>query len=98
MSHRLSSLCLDRLKLARKKKKSKSKHDNERDRERTRVKELLFKEDEDSTTTPTGSNGRNSPAVSSSSDRKTDAERRFEEVQKQRVCSANSNLATIRLT
>lgn len=46
------------------------------------VKALLFQEDEDNF--PSGS-GRNSPAVSSSSSRKTEAEKRFEEAQKRRV-------------
>ena len=42
----------------------------------------MFQEDEDNF--PSGS-GRNSPAVSSSSSRKTEAEKRFEEAQKRRV-------------
>jgi hypothetical protein len=42
----------------------------------------LFQEGEDNL--PSGS-GRNSPAVSSSSSRKTEAEKRFEEAQKRRV-------------
>jgi protein FAM32A len=66
----------------RKKKKAKSKADDEKNRERDRVKELLLKEDD--TGSPSGSS-RNSPAVGGSDDKKTDAERRFEEVQKRRV-------------
>lgn len=54
-----------------------------RDRERERVKELLFQED-DALKTPSGS-GRNSPATDGSASRKTEAEKRFEEVQKRRV-------------
>ena len=70
---------------ARKKSKSKSKPDNEKERERHRMKELLFKEDDAvKTGSPSGS-GRNTPDVGGSNDKKTDAERRFEEVQKQRV-------------
>jgi protein FAM32A len=70
---------------ARKKKKAKSKADDEKNRERDRVKELLLKEDDTvKTGSPSGSS-RNSPAVGGSNDKKTDAERRFEEVQKRRV-------------
>lgn len=65
------------------KSKSRSKLDSEHSLERERVKELLFEEEESAKTLP--SSGRNSPAVSGSSDRKTEAERRFEEVQKRRV-------------
>nr|AKF12273.1 hypothetical protein [Collybia nuda] len=75
----------------KKKKKSKSKQDPERDRERERVKELLFQEEE-SHKTP-GSSGRNSPAANSSSSRKTEAEKRFEEVQKRRLAERVAKLA-----
>lgn len=71
----------------RKKKKSKRTNEGEsKDQELDKVKELLFKEVEKEGT-PSGS-GRNSPAVegSSNSSRKTDAEKRFEEVQRKRVC------------
>ena len=47
------------------------------------IKALLL-EDEDKDNLPSGS-GRNSPSVSSSSSRKTEAEKRFEEAQKRRV-------------
>lgn len=57
--------------------------DSERELERERMKELLFKEEE-SNKTPSGSS-RNSPSASEASSRKTEAERRFEEVQKRRV-------------
>ena len=71
--------------IRRKKSKSKSKPDKEKERERDRVVELLLKEDDAvKTGSPSGS-GRNSPAVGGSSNNKTDAERRFEEVQTQRV-------------
>ena len=71
--------------IRKKKSKSKSKPDNEKERERDRVKELLFKEDDAVKAGSSSSSSRNSPAVGSSSDNKTDAERRFEEVQKRRV-------------
>lgn len=71
-----------------KKSKSKTKPDTEKDRERDRVKELLFKEDDSvKAGSPSGS-GRNSPAIGESGRKKTDAERRFEEVQKRRVRAA----------
>ncbi|KAL0951535.1 hypothetical protein HGRIS_008219 [Hohenbuehelia grisea] len=75
----------------KKKSKSKPKHDSEVDRERERVKELLFKEDKDPQS-PSGS-GRNSPATGGSSDRKTEAEKRFEEVQKRRLAERVAKLA-----
>ena len=75
---------------ARKKKKAKSKADDEKNRERDHVKELLLKEDDTvKTGSPSGSS-RNSPAVGGSNDKKTDAERRFEEVQKRRVSSLHN--------
>ena len=70
----------------RKKKKSKSKQETELEAERELAKELAFKEEAHSPT-PEGS-GQNSPAiVSNSNSRKTDAEKRFEEAQKRRVCT-----------
>jgi protein FAM32A len=69
----------------KKKSKSKPQPDNEKDRERDLVKELLLKDDDTvQTGSPSGS-GRSSPAVGGSSVKKTEAERRFEEVQKRRV-------------
>ncbi|KAG7099594.1 hypothetical protein E1B28_001424 [Marasmius oreades] len=69
----------------KKRKKSKIKEDSaEPERESKRVKESLSNEHVDSTATPPGS-GRNSPAASSSKSKKTDAEKRFEEVQKRRL-------------
>jgi len=77
----------------RKKSKSKSKPDKEKERERDRVVELLLKEDDAvKTGSPSGS-GRNSPAVGGSSNNKTDAERRFEEVQTQRLAARVAKLA-----
>ncbi|KAF5368449.1 hypothetical protein D9758_002270 [Tetrapyrgos nigripes] len=78
----------------KKKKKSstsKTKEDVERARERERVKQLLLKDDSDQPS-PSGS-GRNSPAVGSSSG-KTEAERRFDEVQKRRLAEKVAKLAT----
>jgi len=76
----------------RKKKSKPGKNESEREREKDRVKELLKQQDKSS---PSGS-GRNSPAMggSESSSRKTDAERRFEEVQKKRVRSMQLLLPT----
>ncbi len=72
----------------RKKKKSKSKDKGEessRDVEKERVRELeaLMREEETNVGSPSGSS-RASPAVVSH-DRKTAAEKRFEEAQRQRV-------------
>ncbi|KAF8973532.1 hypothetical protein BDZ97DRAFT_2053315 [Flammula alnicola] len=77
-----------------KKKKKKSKVKSEpptKDQDLERVKELLSQQD-DKDGSPSGS-GRNSPAVASSSTRKTEAERRFEEVQKRRLEKRISKLA-----
>lgn len=71
----------------RKKKKSKPKSDAPtKTEDLERMKDLLSQTDDKEATT-TGS-GRNSPALASSSSRKTEAERRFEEVQKRRVSFA----------
>ncbi|KAF8078882.1 hypothetical protein FPV67DRAFT_1466747 [Lyophyllum atratum] len=75
----------------KKKKKSKSKADSEKDAEREKVKNLLFREGE-SSNSPSGS-GTNSPAPSNSSSRKTEAEKRFEEVQKRRLAERVAKLA-----
>ncbi|KIY51291.1 DUF1754-domain-containing protein [Fistulina hepatica ATCC 64428] len=83
--------------VVKKKKKSKLIHDatTGRDREREKVKDLLFQDDGDSK--QSGSD-RNSPAVggsnsNSTSDRKTEAERRFEEVQKKRLAQRVAKMA-----
>ena len=54
--------------------------------DRVKALEKAIKEDEAKSASPSGS-GRNTPALASSSsgDRKTAAEKRFEEVQKKRV-------------
>lgn len=51
------------------------------------VKESLEREDKEKSQSPAPNSGRGSPAIpsASSSSRKTEAERRFEEVQKRRV-------------
>ncbi|KAI0964024.1 hypothetical protein AcW1_000943 [Taiwanofungus camphoratus] len=77
-----------------KKKKSKSKSkDKDKVVEEERVKEAeLTTQDEAKMGSPSGS-GRSSPAIGSS-DRKTAAERRFEEVQKKRLAARVAKLAT----
>ncbi|KAJ7597524.1 hypothetical protein C8J56DRAFT_818140 [Mycena floridula] len=68
----------------KKKKKSKAKADVDREKEQGRMKELLKSTEVEIITSP--GSGRNSPATEgSSSSRKTEAERRFEEVQKKRL-------------
>lgn len=69
----------------RKKKSSKSKS---KDKEQGDTVESALKEAVDPTPTssPAGSS-RNSPAASGPVDKKTSAEKRFDEVQKRRVCT-----------
>ncbi|KAG6868887.1 hypothetical protein C0993_008635 [Termitomyces sp. T159_Od127] len=76
----------------KKKKKSKPKADFEKDEDREKVKKLLFSEDK-SSESPSGS-GSNSPAPGGSSSRKTEAEKRFEEVQKRRLAERVAKLAS----
>ncbi|KAJ7631143.1 hypothetical protein FB45DRAFT_917627 [Roridomyces roridus] len=71
----------------KKKKKSKQKQESELDRER-----LQDRMQEEAKSSLPGS-GNNSPAPSGSSDRKTDAEKRFEEVQRRRLAQRVSKLA-----
>jgi len=82
--------------IVKKKKKSKSKSkDKERDDgEKERLKELeaVMREEESKSGSPSGSN-RNSPAAASSSDRKTAAEKRFEEAQRKRLAQKVVKLA-----
>lgn len=69
----------------RKKKKSKTKSDSTvKNQDSERVKDIVSLSN-DSDNALSGS-GRNSPAIAGSSSRKTEAEKRFEEVQKRRVC------------
>ncbi|EPT01516.1 hypothetical protein FOMPIDRAFT_1048672 [Fomitopsis schrenkii] len=85
----------------KKKHKSKSKpktKEREKSTEAELVKELelLTKEDDLKSPSPSGS-GRNSPAIASSStasiERKTPAEKRFEEVQRKRLAEKVARLA-----
>ncbi|KAJ7161398.1 hypothetical protein C8R43DRAFT_992738 [Mycena crocata] len=71
----------------KKKKKSKQKQESEL---RERVKDL---EAAAALRSSLPGSGSNSPAPGGSSDRKTDAERRFEEVQKRRLAERVSKLA-----
>ncbi|KAF5388610.1 hypothetical protein D9757_004647 [Collybiopsis confluens] len=73
----------------RKKKSKTSSSASEKARERERVKELLLQDSDVHSPSPGGS-GRNSPAAGSS---KTEAERRFEEVQKERLAQRVAKLA-----
>jgi protein FAM32A len=73
---------------ARKKKKTKTTNVAEPDRELDPVKASLLEEDTRKAESPEGS-GRNSPSVSGGNPKKTEAERRFEEVQKRRVRNAD---------
>ncbi|KAI0639588.1 DUF1754-domain-containing protein [Trametes polyzona] len=83
--------------IVKKKKKSKSK-EKEKEKaaspgeDRVKALERAIKEDEAKVVSPSGS-GRNSPAVASSSDRKTAAEKRFEEVQRKRLAEKVARLA-----
>ena len=82
---------IDAKKSNRKKKKSKVKSEaatKEEDLER--IKDLISQSD--SKDAIASGSGRNSPALAGSSVRKTEAERRFEEVQKRRVCPIISNI------
>ncbi|GBE77730.1 hypothetical protein BKA93DRAFT_757808 [Sparassis latifolia] len=81
--------------IVKKKKSSKSKSkEKEKIAERERLKEveLLLREEEAKAESPSGSS-RNSPALGSSSDKKTAAEKRFEEVQKKRLAAKVAKLA-----
>ncbi|KAF8641169.1 hypothetical protein AX17_000804 [Amanita inopinata Kibby_2008] len=76
----------------KKKKKSKSKQEEELQVERERAKELALKQ-EVSSISPQGSS-RSSPAIVGSSSKKTEAEKRFEEVQRLRLAQRVTKLAT----
>ncbi|KAF8632935.1 hypothetical protein AX15_001544 [Amanita polypyramis BW_CC] len=77
----------------KKKKKSKSKQETELEAERDRAKEAALKE-EISTLSPEGSNRSSPSAVSNNnSSKKTEAEKRFEESQKQRLAQRVAKLA-----
>ncbi|GLB35904.1 putative eukaryotic family of unknown function (DUF1754) [Lyophyllum shimeji] len=76
----------------KKKKKSKSKADSDKKADDEKAK-TLFREEERSMS-PSGGSSSNSPAPSSSSSKKTEAEKRFEEVQKRRLAQRVAKLAT----
>ncbi|CAA7265918.1 unnamed protein product [Cyclocybe aegerita] len=79
--------------IVKKKKKSKAQSES-KDHDLDSVKDLVSKND-DKDNIPSGS-GRNSPALTSSSSsvsRKTEAEKRFEEVQKRRLAQRVAKLA-----
>ncbi|KAH9858014.1 DUF1754-domain-containing protein [Lenzites betulinus] len=86
--------------IVKKKKKGKSK-DKEKDKEvarsageeRLKALERAIEEDESKVASSAGS-GRNSPAIAGTSDRKTAAEKRFEETQKRRLAEKVARLAT----
>ena len=69
----------------KKKSKSKAKVDAELDREREYAKKVLLDEDGQRDSGSPSLSNRNSPGIVISSERKTEAEKRFEEVQKRRV-------------
>ncbi|KAJ7103345.1 hypothetical protein B0H15DRAFT_811904 [Mycena belliarum] len=75
----------------KKKKKSRQKQESEQERERTR--DLLFREDAEALKNSLPASGTNSPAPGASSDRKTDAEKRFEEAQRRRLAERVAKLA-----
>ncbi|KAN0100312.1 hypothetical protein V8E55_000296 [Tylopilus felleus] len=77
----------------KKKSKSKSKLDDVKELDRERVKELLSSEDISSTPGSASGSNRASPSLSSKNDRKTDAERRFEEAQRRRLIGKVAKIA-----
>ncbi|KAI0734709.1 DUF1754-domain-containing protein [Fomitopsis betulina] len=82
--------------IVKKKKKSKAKSrtkEKEKSAEPELAKELeLLKKEDDKSLSPSGS-GRNSPAIATASERKTPAEKRFEEVQRKRLAERVTKLA-----
>ena len=85
----LVGTCLKRFHRKKKKSKDKAKDkETAKDIEAERMRELeaMIREEEAKVGSPSGgSSSRGSPALVSPSDRKTAAERRFEEVQRRRV-------------
>ncbi|RDX51054.1 DUF1754-domain-containing protein [Lentinus brumalis] len=82
--------------IVKKKKKAKSTNKEKAappDEDRLKALERAIQDDEARAASPAGS-GRNSPAIAgSSSDRKTAAEKRFEEVQRKRLAEKVARLA-----
>ncbi|KAI9570251.1 DUF1754-domain-containing protein [Boletus coccyginus] len=81
--------------IVKKKKKSKSKPklDDVKERDRERAKELLSTEDIGSTPGSASGSNRASPSLSNGNERKTDAERRFEEAQRRRLMGKVARIA-----
>ncbi|KAG8219507.1 DUF1754-domain-containing protein [Butyriboletus roseoflavus] len=77
----------------KKKSKSKSKLDDVKERDRERVKELMLSEDIGSTPGSASGSNRASPSPSNGNERKTDAERRFEEAQRRRLLGKVGRIA-----
>ncbi|EPQ60417.1 DUF1754-domain-containing protein [Gloeophyllum trabeum ATCC 11539] len=77
----------------KKKKSSKSKSKVDQERELERLREARLKEEVVKSSSPAAGSSRNSPAIGGSSDRKTEAERRFEETQKRRMAEKVARLA-----
>ena len=71
--------------LRKKKSKPKSKLDDVKERDCERVRELLLSEDIGSTPGSASGSNRASPSPPNGNEKKTDAERRFEEAQRRRV-------------
>ncbi|KAF8560031.1 DUF1754-domain-containing protein [Imleria badia] len=77
----------------KKKSKSKSKLDDVKERDPERVKELLSSEDVGSAPGSASGSNRGSPSLSNGNERKTDAERRFEEAQRRRLLGKVARIA-----
>ncbi|KAF8445588.1 hypothetical protein L210DRAFT_5908 [Boletus edulis BED1] len=76
-----------------KKSKSKAKPDDVKELDRERVKELLLREDNGSAPGSASGSNRASPSLSNGNDRKTEAERRFEEAQRRRLLGKVAKIA-----
>ncbi|KAG6380874.1 DUF1754-domain-containing protein [Boletus reticuloceps] len=77
----------------KKKSKSKAKPDDVKEQDRERVKELLLREDNGSAPGSASGSNRASPSLSNGNDRKTEAERRFEEAQRRRLLGKVAKIA-----
>ncbi|KAF8415105.1 hypothetical protein L210DRAFT_3588005 [Boletus edulis BED1] len=77
----------------KKKSKSKAKPDDVKELDRERVKELLLREDNGSAPGSASGSNRASPSLSNGNDRKTEAERRFEEAQRRRLLGKVAKIA-----
>lgn len=72
----------------RQKKSSRAHAAAEQALERERVKDLLMRSDDDTKKGSPSGSARNSPAPGGSNDRKTDAEKRFEAIKRERVSTS----------